>query len=549
MAILNIALLLATLPAVFASPHYGSMFHGPHTGSKQPSGWPAGGPFGSSTGQSSSSPPKQTLSAPYPAGNATAGGATGTPSDKVTIQSTITITIQSTIQSTISLTSQPLSSYVSSTGGESPASTGAAAGSGGASPSASGSGRSGAPEIPSGSGQTGSVCGPATTTITKANTITVTVKANLSQAPIQSPAPIQSQAPIHSPAPSPVGNSSIPAVPTGTGLINTSQTQASATVTAENDQSAMQPSPVKSSSSSPVAQATTATVNIETSSIAPPSSSTAPSSSAPSGASDTGLGVPHARGLLYSGKNLQVSPADSLKEANAAIDTSVIGWMANWDSSAETMGGPASGSAHPKVEYVPQLHNLGSIAVDLWPGNSKGASWVLSFNEPDNCGGGGACIMDVPTAVQGHNEHMKDLRASGTKVSTPCTMNTLNATGIGFDYLESFLASYPKPAPFDCVCMHWYGEGWNLLNKDHDPNSQSLENVVAAYKNLQTQYGIPELWIPEMAPHAGATPEQISAMIDWLDDFESSGVNRYAFNGFNVLSAPVNVNSMFAYTS
>ena len=264
-----------------------------------------------------------------------------------------------------------------------------------------------------------------------------------------------------------------------------------------------------------------------------------PSASSGSTSGSTGSTGVKARGLLYSYNNGQLSPEDSLAEANAAI-SDAVGWMANWDSSPETASGAASGSG--KVEYVAQLLSMDHVA--NWQTNAV-TPWLMAFNEPDNCGGGGACMFPVSVAVEGYNEQIAPLRKGNTKVTTPCTQNNVGVPGIGSDYMDTFLASFP-PNSFDAICCHWYGPGTQEgLNGSDNP--QSLAATVIAYQKLQTKYHIAELWISEGGPEDG-TSDMINTFLEWLDD-PSNGVDRYLWNGLNSPTSVVEVGAGSIYMS
>ena len=550
MAVLHTALVAALLPAVLAIPQHGSIYHGPHRVSKPSGGWPlpTGGPF-------------QSSQIPFPAGNTTAGGATATGTGMVTIKSTI------------NLIPVPLTSSVP-VPGQSPATTGAAG--------LGGSGQSGSPGSPSGApGQAGNTCGPATVTVTTANTVTVTVQASPSLSPIESP---QSSAPVQSSVVSSPNYNSSPT--TGTGSLSTSYVAPTLPSSALASSSAspkivQQASdgqvvvsvnpvqagvPVTTPSSVPVKadyHQPAAAANVVSKSPpqvpAPASSqpvsspvpspvyspvSTAPSAPASSPSASTGgsggsTGV-KARGLLYSYNNQQLAPAVALAQANDAV-SEAIGWMANWDSSPSPGSGQASGSG--KVEFVAQLWGTDTTHTTAWQTNAK-TPWLMSFNEPDNCGGGGACLS-VQDAADAHTAHIAPLRTGGTKVTTPCTQNNVASPGIGSDYMASFLAKFP-PNSFDAIAFHWYGPGTQEgLNGSDNP--QSLAATVAEYQKLKQQYGIAELWITEGGPQ-DAAPDMLNTFLKWLDD-PSNGVDRYLWNGLNSPTSVVQIGAGSAYMS
>ena len=560
MAFIKLALLAALLPAVLASPQHGSIYHGPHRASKPSGGWPhpSGGPF------QSGQPPFSSGAAPFAARNSTAAGPTTAAGTGVV-----------TIRSTINLIPVPLTSS-SPVAGQSPATTGTAG-----SVALGQSGSPGSPSsAPGGPGEVGNACGPATVTITTANTVTVTVQASPSPSPVESP---QSSIPVKSSVvPYPLYNSSIPAGPTGTGSISTNYvtpiTPSSSLVrSSASPKIAQQASdgqvfvPVTSSEAGiaattsslvavkadyhqPAAAANAAAksppiVSAPVSSQPVPSAAPSPGSttaSVPVTSSSTGTGTSggstgvKARGLLYSYNNQQLSPADSLAQANNVVNEAV-GWMANWDSSPSTGSGTASGSC--KLQYVAQLWGTDTTHLNAWQTNAK-TPWLMSFNEPDNCGGGGACLS-VPDAISAHTTHIAPLRTGGTKVTTPCTQNNVGSSGIGTEYMASFLSNFPSNS-FDAIAFHWYGPGTQEgLNGSDNP--QSLAATVAAYQKLQKQYGIAELWITEGGPEDAAS-DMLNTFLEWLDD-SSNGVDRYLWNGLNSPTSVVHVGAGSAYMS
>ena len=591
MAVLNIALLSALLPSVLAFPglHGRGIGHGPYI----PSGkhvFPSGFPHPSGTAPIGT--------APFPVQNATTTATgTGGSAPLVTIQSTINLIPLPVTNTVFSAGQSPESTGAAGVGGpggagspspsgapgvggngvpgESPAS--GAAGSGSAGVGSSPTAAPGAPGAP-GSGEEAGTCGPATVTITQAQTVTVTVPAGPSngapgsgpgESPAQSSAPgapegAPSSAPTFA-APFPIGNSSASAGPTGSGsgvvstgtgvptyhhpvplpvnsvapVVNSpapapaavnspapvavssptpiEAATSAAPVTASSvpveelfhapGQNHYQPAPQQSSvTSAPPAQAPTTAAPVAPASQAPTSSAApAPSSSSASTPVSSSGGV-KARGLLYG----------SLSAAQS-FDTSNIGWGWDWDSSPSPASGQATGSLG-SIQFVPMLLSTASVHTSLWQGNSAGAEWVMGFNEPDQCGGGGSC-MSVSDAVSGWGTYFSGLSASKC---SPATTNDITTQGKGLSWMTEFLEACTG-CKFDALAFHYYGVGSDLT---------ALTNTIQAYQKLQQQYGIPELWIPEMAPTDQPSSDEVKAMLAVLDN-PANGVTRYAFNGLN----------------
>ena len=535
MAILNIALFSALLPAVLAVPqqqHGHSLGHGPYkgSGSRLPTGYPTGGPFAPS-------------GAPYPAGNSTAVGPTA---------SGIGTGGPVTIQSTINVLPQPLST--SAGVGESPVTTGAA---GALGSSAGGPGGNGV-------GQAGSTCGPPTVTVTQANTVTVTVPASPSQALVQSggaPAQLPTSAPAQPlSAPYPAGNTTAPVPATGT--VGTSA-PVSSSVPFQSPTS--QPSvvhsstgaglnygpiPIASSSSAPAPSSSVVVKNnvanpvqagtaqpsttpevsstnpaapnvVPSSASAVPSVPTSSAASTPAASStlNTNSGV-KARGILYAG-----SGTSALAAANN-FGLSNIGWGWNWDSSPAPAIGSAQGTLN--TQYVPCLWSDNSNHIQYWDNNSKNAQFLLAFNEPDLCVDGSACMPDVSKTAASWKQYLGLKRSPSVKVGTPATTNELNKANVGLDYMRQFLKACDG-CKFDFLCFHWYGQP-----DDVNSTPGSLQATITAYKDLASQYSIPEIWLTEFAP-TGASSTQLQTFLTFLDS-DKSGIARYAVNGLGTVN-------------
>ena len=544
MAVLNLALLAAILPAVFASPQHVRRGHGPYKGTGLPSGFPTGFPH----------PSGVPGTAPYPAQNSTVGGPTGSGVASTGGYGQGPVTIQSTIN-VVPYPSTKTEYAASSTGGVGESGASSSAGSG------------------PGVGESGSTCGPATVTVTQANTVTVTVPGSNggapSNAPIQS-SPASSASLVATSAPYPVGNSSVPVGPSGTASVGTglpsvphqvpipvtSSAQTSSAAPSEAATSASSSAaggntyhvtntvvptssvianayyhaPEHHQSSSPVVAPSSSSVSFpapvaSTSATSAPASSqvsssapAASSSSAPVSSGNTGV---KARGLLYGG----TPGSTAISNANAFIEGSsgAIGWGTDWDSSPSPQSGDATGTLN--VQFVPQLLSTASVHTGIWDSNSAGHPYLMGFNEPDTTTAQGGSQMDYDTCASSWMTYMEPKRSGSTKLVSPATTNNLDDAAMGVQYMANFLKACitDKGCHIDVLAFHYYGEASDL---------QALKTTVQKYQALQTQYKIPELWISEMAPNEAPTADQMSAFLTYLDD-ESNGIARYAFNGLN----------------
>ena len=600
MAIFNAALLAALLPAAFAVPHA----HQGHIHLKRnnlPSGYSSGFP------QPSGVP----SSAPYPVANSTAVGPTGSGSIPLSTGGAGGGPI--TIQSTINIVPLP---QTKTDFGSSPASTGvpgSGSGSGSGSESGSGSGsgsesgsNSGSGSGSGGVGENGASCGPATVTVTQANTITITVPGSSPSeggssggseggsqggsqggsggAPGQSASVAPSVSAVPS-APYPIGNSSIPVGPSGTGSVGTgvpsvpsqtpiSQTPASQTpVVSSSTPVAASSAPVQAASSAapvtsapvsspaapiqaassapqsssvevkadyhvpggyphqssaapvvaaPVSSSTPASPVQEASSAAPVVSSPAPVSSAASSSAPAQSSTTPSTSSNSGVKPRGLLYGGDIGTANSYLSAS--GGNIGWGANWDSSPQPESGAASGtlSVQFVPQMLGLDQVHVDAWKTNAKGP-YLMAFNEPDKPKSQGGSEMDVGTCVSSYMQYMQP-HAGSSKLISPSTTNDLNDANVGIQYMSDFLDQCKaQGCQIDVLGFHYYGDASDL---------PYFKNTVSQYQALQQKHGIAELWITEMAPNQAPTEDQMKSFLEFLDD-SSSGVSRYAFNGLN----------------
>lgn len=85
---------------------------------------------------------------------------------------------------------------------------------------------------------------------------------------------------------------------------------------------------------------------------------------------------------------------------------------------------------------------------------AAGSSALFSFNEPDLCGSGSAC-MNVSTAVSTYKQYMQPLAGKALLGAPAVTNGASDTSTIGLDYLSSFLSSCTG-CTIDFVNVHWY---------------------------------------------------------------------------------------------
>ncbi|KAF2651597.1 glycoside hydrolase family 128 protein [Lophiostoma macrostomum CBS 122681] len=196
---------------------------------------------------------------------------------------------------------------------------------------------------------------------------------------------------------------------------------------------------------------------------------------------------------------------------------SKVTWTYNWVS--------ASNGASSGLEFVPMLHSTDAAFTGVWAADVKtavkaGSTHVLSFNEPDQCGGGGTCITDPGAAASAHKQYMSPIADTypSVKIGAPAVTNGVtSSTGssMGLPYLKSFLTACDD-CRIDFVAAHWY---------------DSAENVSYFKQHLQdvhTQTGKP-VWVTEFAPQGSDAQKQafLQEVLPWMDG--QDWIERYAY--------------------
>ena len=470
MVVLNTALLSLLIPAaVLARPNQHERLHKRHDHPYSPSN-----------------------TAPYPTGNSTQTGPTGT-GTAVTSYSTDRVTLTSIIE----VVPVPVTETSSASQGH------------GGSPSSS----------PGSSGHPGTedVCGPATVTVTSAKTVTVTVPVAGHKTPESKPAE-HAAAPVHKPSPQQKPNEKAKEHPKPNEkpkehpktndkpkehpkpeVKPETKPEAKPEVKSEA-KPAVHPQEAKpKEDTKPKHQPAAKAPETNQKSVEKPKnkSKTNPQTSSPSGGK---------KGILYK----------DLSQANAM--SGHVSWGCNWDSSPIPAIGHAAGNLD--FEFVPQLWGPDQIHTDLWAANSQGdhIKYVMAFNEPNQPRGAGGCGPISPSdAVVPYEKHMKDNKAHGQKIISPCVSNEAH------EWLDTFIgATNLKP---DVVCFHWYGE-----------DLKGLQSVVSTFSDIQSKHGIPEIWMTEWALNVDIPTNDATKLLDWLEN--ESGIQRYAYNDEKLANTP-----------
>ncbi|KAF1932016.1 glycoside hydrolase family 128 protein [Didymella exigua CBS 183.55] len=186
-----------------------------------------------------------------------------------------------------------------------------------------------------------------------------------------------------------------------------------------------------------------------------------------------------------------------------------ITWMYDWEAVID--GTPVSG-----LEYVPLLHSNQDWCTSGWTTNvanakkSYSVKSVLSFNEPDQCGGGGSC-MSVSDAVTAHKQYIQPL-AGSLKIGSPAVTNG-DGDAKGINWLKSFM-SQCSGCQIDFVVAHYYA--WDKA---------------ADFKSYLTKFHETfnkPVWVTEFGVTEGDAPAFLKEVLPWMD--QQSWIEKYAWH-------------------
>nr|XP_031857134.1 uncharacterized protein CI109_007487 [Kwoniella shandongensis]KAA5524205.1 hypothetical protein CI109_007487 [Kwoniella shandongensis] len=216
------------------------------------------------------------------------------------------------------------------------------------------------------------------------------------------------------------------------------------------------------------------------------------------------------RGLSFNQANL-TSPF-SLSGQNSKVS-----WAYNW---AQTQTGSGF---NPVLEFVPMLWSNAAELLSSWKTNAQkgidnGATALLSFNEPDFCISGSAC-MSVSASVDAYKKYMQPF-AGKALLGSPAVTNQGSPGGL--TYLQDFIGNCTG-CTIDFITLHWYSNHWAGANY--------LKSHVEAARKIA---GGRPIWITEFAlDNSDGVYTQddlrvfLQTALPWLD--AQPDVHRYAY--------------------
>ena len=227
------------------------------------------------------------------------------------------------------------------------------------------------------------------------------------------------------------------------------------------------------------------------------------------------------RGLCYN---------DALTTTRYSLSgqNSQVSWAYNWNYKEW------SSNLNSALQYIPTLWSNDPSLTAPWPTAAQaainnGAKALFSFNEPDGCWSGSAC-MNLSSSVAAYKKYMQPF-AGKALLGAPAVTNAASSgtNYMGLDYLQYFMGNCTG-CHIDFINIHWYSNKWAGIN-------YLMSHVQAARKVA----GGRPIWITEYALDntVSYTDAELYAFMNssmsWLD--AQSDVHGYAYfmNAANIL--------------
>ncbi|KAI5367841.1 Putative glycoside hydrolase superfamily [Septoria linicola] len=220
------------------------------------------------------------------------------------------------------------------------------------------------------------------------------------------------------------------------------------------------------------------------------------------------------RGLCYNNDSL------TLPYAHAGTD-SHVSWGYDWYYSRYST--PNDGIENRAMTFIPLLFNDNPSLTDVWHEKAQaaidaGADALMSFNEPDSCYGGSAC-MSVNQSVAAYKKYMQPF-AGIVPLGAPAVTN--GGPPYGLTWLSEFIGNCSAAdCQIDFINIHWYA------------NSYAFTYLQSYIQEAHDRFGKP-IWVTEIGMDGGKdldTEENVEAFmrkaVSWLDAVPY--VERYAW--------------------
>lgn len=178
---------------------------------------------------------------------------------------------------------------------------------------------------------------------------------------------------------------------------------------------------------------------------------------------------------------ISISSADDTDDSIWTATNSDLTWYYNYGSY------PTDGLDHSRLEFVPMLWGKPSDSDPLFNDTVKGlidsgvrVQYILGFNEPDGCKGGGSCVS-AEDAAQIWIEQIEPLKHLGIKLGAPAVTSAPS----GAEWLASFFSHCRGQCTTNFLPLHWYGDFTYLPDY--------ISGMKKTYDNIST------VWVTEYA--------------------------------------------------
>lgn len=198
-----------------------------------------------------------------------------------------------------------------------------------------------------------------------------------------------------------------------------------------------------------------------------------------------------------------------------------VSWAYNWYYQACPNGQTTCGY-NPAIQHIPLLYSNSPGLLNAWPAAAQaainaGAPALMSFNEPDVCYDGSAC-MSVNASVSTYQQYMQPF-AGRAQLGAPAVTNAGSPSGL--TYLDWFLGNCTG-CTIDFINIHWYSNKY--------AGASYFEYFVNQTRALAR--GRP-IWVTEFAlnnenPYTQAELQAfLRQVMPWMD--QQPDVARYAY--------------------
>jgi len=211
---------------------------------------------------------------------------------------------------------------------------------------------------------------------------------------------------------------------------------------------------------------------------APPSASTSaePEAPKPDVAAASSNYKAGKRGLCYNLANL-THPFGPKPKTDSQVT-----WAYNWYNAP-------GADFNEKLDYIPLLYNNAPASTGPWAAAAdaaikRGSTALFSFNEPDACYSGSAC-MTVDAVVKAYKKHMNPFKGKAL-LGAPAVTNA--GAPYGLTYLQKFLKDCPK-CHVDFINVHWYSNKYAGATY-FEEFMTSVKEVAGGRPVWVTEYGL-----------------------------------------------------------